>query len=95
MAFRLISKGKLIQYYREPLYRNSVVMIMGTGVTSVIGLLFWIVAVRLMPSKEIGLASAAIGTASLIVMLSRLGLDIGLVRFFPGPLTRRSYTTPS
>lgn len=83
MALGLISRLKLKQYHNEPLYRNSVVMIVGTGVTSLIGLLFWIVAVRLMPAKEIGLASAAIGTASLIVMLSRLGLDIGLVRYFP------------
>ncbi len=88
MALGIDSRVKLRQYYHEPLYRNSVVLMLGTAVTSLIGLLFWIIAVRLMPAREIGLASAAISTAALIVMLSRLGMDTGLVRFFPAAPSR-------
>jgi len=36
-----------------------------------------------MPSKDIGLATAAISAAGLIMGLSRLGLDSGLVRYLP------------
>jgi O-antigen/teichoic acid export membrane protein len=47
------------------------------------GLLFWIVAARTMSAKDIGLATAAISAAALIVGLSKLGLDAGLVRYLP------------
>ncbi len=46
-------------------------------------LLFWIAAARTMPAKDIGLATAAISAAALIVGLSKLGLDAGLVRYLP------------
>ena len=36
-----------------------------------------------MPAKEIGLATAAISAATMIVGLSKLGLDAGLVRYLP------------
>jgi O-antigen/teichoic acid export membrane protein len=36
-----------------------------------------------MPAKDIGLATAAISSAALIVGLSRLGLDAGLIRYLP------------
>ena len=36
-----------------------------------------------MPAQEIGLATAAISAAGLIVGLSKLGLDAGLVRYLP------------
>lgn len=74
----------LKKYYREPLYRNSIAMMLNSASASFFGLLFWIVAARTMPSKDIGLATAALSAAALIMGLSRLGLDQGLVRYLPG-----------
>jgi O-antigen/teichoic acid export membrane protein len=56
---------------------------LNSAVSAFFGLLFWIVAARTMPAKEIGLATAAISAAALIVGLSKLGLDAGLVRYLP------------
>ncbi len=73
----------LKNYYCDPLYRNSIAMMLNSGFNAFFGLLFWIVAARTMSSKDIGLATAAISAAGLIVGLSRLGLDQGLVRYLP------------
>ncbi|KCZ72191.1 Polysaccharide biosynthesis protein [Candidatus Methanoperedens nitroreducens] len=67
----------------DPLYRNSIAMILNSAFGAFFGLLFWIVAARTMSSKDIGLATAAISAAALIVGLSRLGLDAGLVKYLP------------
>ncbi|WP_174590885.1 oligosaccharide flippase family protein [Methanocella conradii] len=71
------------KYYREPLYRNSIAIMLNTVVGSFFGLLFWIAAARTMPSRDIGLATAVISASTLIVTLSRLGMDSGLIRFLP------------
>ncbi len=74
---------KLRSLYTDPLYRNSLALMLNSAIGAFFGLLFWIVAARTMPAKDIGLATAAISAAALIVGLSRLGLDAGLVRYLP------------
>jgi O-antigen/teichoic acid export membrane protein len=75
--------SKLRSLYTDPLYRNSLALMLNSAIGAFFGLLFWIVAARTMPAKEIGLATAAISAATLIVGLSKLGLDAGLVRYLP------------
>ncbi len=74
---------KLKSLYVDPLYRNSIALMLNSALASFFGFLFWIVAARMMPAKDIGLATAAISAAALIVGLSRLGFDAGLVRYLP------------
>jgi O-antigen/teichoic acid export membrane protein len=74
---------KLRSLYTDPLYRNSLALMLNSAIGAFFGLLFWIVAARTMPAKDIGLATAAISAAALIVGLSKLGLDSGLVRYLP------------
>ncbi len=65
------------KFYRDPLYRNSIAMMLNSEFAAFFGLLFWIVAARTMSSKDIGLATAAISAAGFIVGLSRMGLYQG------------------
>jgi len=44
---------------------------------------FWIAGARVLSTGEIGLAAAAIAAGSLVISLSRLGLDIELLRYMP------------
>lgn len=74
---------KIKSLYTDPLYRNSLALMLNSAVGAFFGLLFWIVAARMMPAKDIGLVTAALSAAALIVGLSRLGLDAGLVRYLP------------
>ena len=76
-------KPNFKKYYAEPLYRNSIAIILNSAFAALFGLLFWIVAARTMLPNEIGLATAAISAAALIVGLSKLGMDAGLIRYLP------------
>lgn len=54
-----------------------------TGITSLIGFVFWVVVARVYSSTDIGLASAAISVSTLLALIANLGLGFGLVRFLP------------
>ncbi|CAJ36738.1 lipopolysaccharide biosynthesis protein [Methanocella arvoryzae] len=69
------------KYYKEPLYRNSFLNILNGVVGAVFGLLFWMVATRQMTSGNLGIVNAIISAATLILVVSRLGMDTGIVRF--------------
>jgi len=85
---------KIKSLYSDPLYRNSIAIMLNSAFGAFFGLLFWIVAARTMPAKDVGLATAAISAAALIIGLSRLGLDAGLVRYLPESKNRnRLYST--
>ncbi len=81
----------LKKYYREHLYLNSLALMLNTGMASLFNFLFWMVAGRSMPPESLGLATAAISAAAMIVTLSRLGLDAALVRYFPGARNREGF----
>jgi O-antigen/teichoic acid export membrane protein len=73
----------LEKYYREPLYRNSLILMLITGQSSLFNYVFWLLAGHMTSAAHVGLATAAISAAAMIVTLSRLGMDDSLVRFFP------------
>jgi len=52
-----------------------------TSATAILGFVFWVVAARFYDPEDVGLASATIAAMGLVVSLSRLGLEMGLVRF--------------
>jgi len=65
------------------LYRNSIYLMLNSGILAVTGFCFWVVAARLYPVEGVGFASAAISAMGLLALLSTLGLDYGLIRFLP------------
>jgi O-antigen/teichoic acid export membrane protein len=73
----------LKKYFFKPLYRNSIALILNTGLSSAFNFVFWMIAGHTTSASIIGLATAAISAAAMLVTISRFGLDDGLVRFFP------------
>lgn len=47
------------------------------------GFIFWMLAAKFYPKEDVGVATALISSLSLLIMLSRLGLDQSIIRFFP------------
>jgi O-antigen/teichoic acid export membrane protein len=70
----------------------------GTGLTSVLGFVFWVLAAHLYPARLVGLSSAVIAAMGAISGFCTLGLDAVLVRYLPTagrwarPLVVRSYS---
>jgi O-antigen/teichoic acid export membrane protein len=73
----------LKKYYSEPLYRNSIALMLNTASGAVLGLVFWVVAARSFSSTDLGLATAIISLVTLITTLAQFGMDNGLIRFMP------------
>jgi O-antigen/teichoic acid export membrane protein len=62
---------------------NSLFLIMNTGLMAGTGFIFWIVTTHLFPPSDVGKGSALISGASLIALVSLLGLNMGMNRFLP------------
>ena len=73
----------ITKYFRDPLYRNSLFLMLNTGLVSLFNYVFWLLADNVTSSEHIGLATAAIAAASMIVAIARLGMDYSITRFFP------------
>jgi len=68
---------------KDPLYKTSFFLLLTSTLNSVAGFIFWIIAAKLYPQEDIGITTALISSMLLIVILSGLGLDQSLIRFFP------------
>jgi O-antigen/teichoic acid export membrane protein len=78
-----LSLSKLIALYRDPLYRNSIFIIMGSITASCLGLIFWVVAAQFYPIDDIGLASTLISACSLMSTVASMGLDQAMIKYMP------------
>ncbi len=75
--------GAVGEHLRDPMRRNSYALILGTGLTSGLGLLFWALAARWLPESTVGVGAALVSAVTLLANFSTLGLRNGLVRFLP------------
>lgn len=75
---------KEFQYHlNDPLYRNSFYILLTLITGAIFGFLFWIVAAKIYPQSVVGINTALISAVSLIAIISFLGLDQAIIRFFP------------
>ena len=75
----------------SPLVRNAIALMVSSGGTSGIGVVFWGVAAHLATVESIGRASAELSAMSLLAGLASLSLGSAFIRFLPvsGDQTRR------
>lgn len=74
---------ELKQHLNDPLYKNSLFLMLSSVSIAGSGFFFWLVAARFYSTENVGLASAIISAMFLLSMLSLLGFDVALVRFIP------------
>ena len=75
--------GSLLDYLRDPLRRNSLLLMATHAVIALFGFFFWRIAEGRYGTEAVGVATTLVSAALLIHTLARLGLDIGLIRFLP------------
>lgn len=76
--------ARLIAHLRTPLYRNGYALMLSSTTTSVLGVVYWIVAARGYPPDIVGLNAAAIAAMTFLAGVSQLHLTSALNRFIPG-----------
>lgn len=67
----------------DPLRRSADALIVGTGLTSLLGLAFWALAARWLPTEAVGVGAALLSTVTLLANFATLGMRNGLLRFLP------------
>jgi O-antigen/teichoic acid export membrane protein len=80
-AVRPISS--LVAHVRTPVHRDGYALVLNSGITAVIGLVYWMVAARTYPARVVGVNSALIATMMFLAGISQLNFSNILVRFIP------------
>jgi O-antigen/teichoic acid export membrane protein len=85
------AQGRLARHLSDPLFRTGYLLTAGTGITAILGLIFWVLAARSYAPHVIGVNSAAISAMLFVASVCQLGLPAVLVRDLPkaGGRTRR------
>lgn len=76
-------KDKYDMIMKDSLYKNSIYLMISSGVMAAFGFFFWLICARLFSAEDIGLATTIISVMGLIASISVLGLNSGLVRYLP------------
>ncbi len=71
------------QHLEQPLIRNSFFIMTSSFVAAGFGFFFWMIAARFYSQADVGIATALMSSMGLLILISRLGLDQSVIRFFP------------
>lgn len=66
-----------------PLFINAFHILVNNGVGAISGFIFWLLAARLFPSSEVGVAAAGVAAMGYLGLVGVVGLEGGLIRFLP------------
>ena len=67
----------------DSLFRNSIYLMLSTGVMAVFGFFFWMINARLYSSEQVGIGTTLISIMTLISSFSLLGLGNSLIKYLP------------
>jgi O-antigen/teichoic acid export membrane protein len=67
----------------DHMVRNSLYLILSSGLQASLGFAFWIITARLFSTTDVGEASSLISATTVIAYLALLGLNSTLVRYLP------------
>ena len=81
MKFAVPTLSEVKHRLKEPLYKNSFFLLLNSGLGGIVGFVFWIVAARFYSPAQVGMVSALIAAMMLLAVFSRLGFDMGVIRF--------------
>jgi O-antigen/teichoic acid export membrane protein len=87
--------GRLVDHVRTPLYGGAYALILSSGTTSVLGMVYWTLAARLYEPSSVGVNAAVISSMTFLSYLAQLNMSGALSRFVPtaGSTTRRLITS--
>lgn len=75
--------GRIDALRRDPLVRNSFLLMLTTGLGAVSGFLFWLIAARFYSTTEVGQASSLLSSVALLSYFSLFGFSCAMVRCLP------------
>ncbi len=76
-------KDKLKQLHSDTLVRNSLYLMVSTGIMAVLGFVFWLISARIFSPEAIGIATTLISAMNLISYVGLLGFNSTFIRMLP------------
>jgi O-antigen/teichoic acid export membrane protein len=73
----------LLRGWRTPQHRDGLALVLSSGITSVLGLVYWILVARLYDPATVGVNSAVLSTMTLLGTAAQLNMGNALLRFVP------------
>jgi len=81
LAQRVLSTAR--RQWSDPLSRGGLALLVNTGLTGVLGFVYWIIAARLFSTYTVGATGALISATTLFASIGQLNLSNMLMRFLP------------
>jgi O-antigen/teichoic acid export membrane protein len=82
---------RLWQHFQtDNLFRNSIYLMLTTGIMAAFGFFFWLIATHLYTPDQIGVGTALISAMTLISFISLLGFNSTFVRILPNSENRNN-----
>jgi len=72
----------IIDYFQNPLFKNSYYILFNSILTASLGFIFWIIVSRLYSTVNIGYSVALISLIGIVTQIARFGVDVSIIRFF-------------
>jgi O-antigen/teichoic acid export membrane protein len=76
-------RSGVLRGWRSPQHRDGLALILSSGLTSGLGLVFWIVAARLYDPATVGVNNTVLSAMTLLGTAAQLNLGNALLRFVP------------
>jgi O-antigen/teichoic acid export membrane protein len=73
----------LLRGWRTPQHRDGLALVLSSGITSVLGLVYWILVARLYDPATVGVNSAVLSMMTLLGTAAQLNMGNALLRFVP------------
>jgi aminoglycoside phosphotransferase (APT) family kinase protein/O-antigen/teichoic acid export membrane protein len=79
----LDARRALRAHLDSPLLRDGYALVLNTGLTSVMGITYWLLAAHAYPTRTVGIDTAAISAMMFLAGIAQLNLMSAMLRFIP------------
>jgi O-antigen/teichoic acid export membrane protein len=73
----------LLAGWRAPQHRDGLALVMSSGLSSAVGLLYWVLAAQMFPADVVGINAVALSSLMLVGGVAHLNMSHALLRFVP------------
>ncbi|WP_130288215.1 lipopolysaccharide biosynthesis protein [Pseudonocardia sediminis] len=89
-----LPEAKGLAAWNAPVHRDGLALVVSSGLSSIVGLGYWVLVARLFSPAEAGVNSAALATLAMLGGIAHLNMQNALLRFVPvaGPRSTKLVT---
>jgi O-antigen/teichoic acid export membrane protein len=83
MAVAVVRVKGLLEGWRAPQHRDGLALVVSSGMSSAVGLLYWVLAAKILPADVVGVGAVTVSSLMLVGGVAHLNMSHALLRFVP------------